>query len=73
MSCAPSSIQWYMDQSDGTSGFGVTSGSLFFFKFIFLISVIYVRCLHIIQFTLSSAVSNSWATRGYLLQATVAK
>ncbi len=31
MSCAPSSIQWYMDQSDGTSGFGGTSGSLFFF------------------------------------------
>ena len=30
MSCAPSSIQWYMDQSDGTSGFGGTSGSLFF-------------------------------------------
>ena len=29
MSCAPSSIQWYMDQSDGTSGFGGTSGSLF--------------------------------------------
>src|SRR5512139_3795919 len=31
MSCAPSSIQWYTDQSDGTSGFGGTSGSLFFF------------------------------------------
>ena len=34
MLCAPSSIQWYMDQNAGTSGFGGTSGSLSVFFYV---------------------------------------